>query len=296
MSGGGGRGRRRRHVEEEHVNHERWLVSYSDMITVLMGLFIVLYAMSQVDQAKFEALRESLSEGFGITTGSTGVLEGSDGALDGDPAAAIVPAQQAGDPVTGDEGLGEQGVDPGSLAGADPSVVAEARQEASHLVEVRDEVAAALKARGLQDAVSMRIDERGLTIGLVADDVFFAASSAGLTDTARQVLDAAGPTLAGLSEQISVEGHANVLPVSGRYATNWELSADRATQVLRHLVENDGIAGSRIMAVGFGDQRPLVPGDDDQALAANRRVDLVILSSAPEKVRELLPQVIGTEE
>lgn len=296
MSGGGGRGRRRRHEEEEHVNHERWLVSYSDMITVLMGLFIVLYAMSQVDQAKFEALRESLSEGFGITTGSTGVLDGSDGALDGDPAAAIVPAQQAGDPVTGDEGLGEPGVDPGSLAGADPSVVAEARQEASHLVEVRDAVAAALADQGLQDAVSMRIDERGLTIGLVADDVFFAAASADLTDTARQVLDAAGPTLAGLSEQISVEGHANVLPVSGRYPTNWELSADRATQVLRHLVDDDGIAGSRIMAVGFGDQRPLVPGDDDQALAANRRVDLVILSSAPEKVRELLPQVIGTEE
>lgn len=294
--GGRGRGRRRGHQEEEHVNHERWLVSYSDMITVLMGLFIVLYAMSQVDQAKFEALRESLSEGFGITTGSTGVLDGSSGALDGDPAAAIVPAQQAGDPVTADDGLGEQGADPADLGGADPSLVAEAQREASHLTEVRDEVAAALRARGLQDAVSMRIDERGLTIGLVADDVFFAASSARLTDTARQVLDAAGPTLADLSEQISVEGHANVVPVSGRYPTNWELSSDRATQVLRHLVENDGIAGARIMAVGFGDERPLVPGDDAEALAANRRVDLVVLSSAPEQVRELLPHVIGSEE
>ena len=80
-----------------------------------------------------------------------------------------------------------------------------------------------------------------------------------------------------------------MLPISGRYATNWELSADRATQVLRHLVERDGMPGGRIMAVGFGDQRPLVGGKSGAAMETNRRVDLVILSDAPETVRALLP-------
>ncbi len=109
-----------------------------------------------------------------------------------------------------------------------------------------------------------------------------------------QVLDlAAPPTLVGLQEQISVEGgHANTVPISGRYATNWELSSDRATQVLRHMVENDGMPGTRIQAVGYGDTRPLVQGGtDDTAMTANRRVDMVILSVAPEAVRALLPAV-----
>jgi chemotaxis protein MotB len=110
-----------------------------------------------------------------------------------------------------------------------------------------------------------------------------------------QVLDLAGPTLVALQEQISVEGHANTVPISGRYATNWELSSDRATQVLRHLVETDGMPGTRIQAVGYGDTRPLVDGTGDDAMTANRRVDMVILSVAPEAVRALLPSVAASE-
>jgi chemotaxis protein MotB len=108
-------------------------------------------------------------------------------------------------------------------------------------------------------------------------------------------MDVAGPTLDAIGEQISVEGHANTIPVSGRYATNWELSADRATQVLRRLVESDGVPPTRIMSVGYGDSRPLEPGNSPEAMVANRRVDLVILSSAPEQVRNLLTAVIASE-
>lgn len=288
------RRRRDRHAEEEHENHERWLVSYSDMITVLMGLFIVLFAISQVDQDKYVALRDSLAAGFQTAAGSASVLDGGSGTLDGlTDAVDTAPAAEgtAGD-VAADAG-------PGSLApavpGPDPALLVAARAEADHLARIEQQIAQALTTHGVRDAVAFRVDERGLTIGLVADDVFFAASSADLTATARVVLDAAGPTLASIDEQISVEGHANVLPVSGRYATNWELSSDRATQVLRHLVENDGVAGPRIMAVGLGDQRPLVPDVDSEGLAANRRVDLVVLSAAPERVRELVPRLVGKD-
>ncbi len=278
---------------EEHVNHERWLVSYSDMITVLMALFIVLFAISQVDQEKYEALRQSLAQGFQDRTGSDSILDGSAGNLDGE---SIVPQTNPANGTAGmvdaDLGLGEQGANPApaeSTEAVDPDLLAAAKAEAEHLAEIRAAIQKALDAARLGDAVRFRVDERGLVLGLVADDVFFAAASADLTPTARRVLDAAAPTLRGLQEQISVEGHANVLPISGRYATNWELSTDRATQVLRHLVEKDGMPGARIMAVGFGDQRPLVGGKSGAAMETNRRVDLVILSDAPETVRALVP-------
>lgn len=288
---------RRRGEEEEHVNHERWLISYSDMITVLMALFIVLFAISQVDQQKYIALRDSLSAGFMDTTTSPSVLDGSDGTLDGQSVHPdeVTSAGTAG-MVNAENGLGLEAADPmngtpssPAQPSVDPAVLAAAQAEAAHLQDLRDHIAAALAASGLDGSVRFRIDERGLVMGLVADDVFFAPARAELTPTARQVLDVAAPMIVGIGENVSVEGHANVLPVSGRYATNWELSADRATQVLRHLVEHDGMPGNRIMSVGFGDTRPLVADGSPEAIVTNRRVDLVILSNAPEQVRALIP-------
>lgn len=288
MSGGGSR-RRRREEPEEHVNHERWLVSYSDMLTVLMGLFIVMFAISQVDQQKYEQLKESLAAGFGDgqVTVSPAVLDGSESVLEG-------ASPTDGDSVA-DGGLDDDLGDPAQVQPepeVDPELLELAKKEAARLGEVRDAIRANLAAHGLDQVVRFRIDERGLVLGLVADDVFFAPASAELTATARQVLDVAAPTLVGLTEQVAVEGHANVLPVSGRYPTNWELSSDRATQVLRHLVEVDGVQAGRVSAVGYGDARPFAPGMDEASLAQNRRVDLVILSDAPEVVRELIPRVV----
>lgn len=294
------RGGRRRHVEEEeHANHERWAVSYSDMMTVLMGLFIVLFAISQVDQQKFTALRDSLATGFGQGTVHSSVLESNPGVLDGVSAATNANEVGTAGLVTADKGLGQQASAPqaaGAKAAAaaptaDPQTLLAARAEVAHLDQIRDAIKAELGAVGLSDAVDYKITERGLIIGLVAQDVFFGPESAQLTPKAQQVIDSLSPTLRGISEQVSIEGHANTLPVSGKYATNWELSSDRATQVLRRLVEADAMPPGRIMAVGFGDARPEVPGDDAQSLAANRRVDLVVLSGAPDSVRKLLPLV-----
>ncbi len=271
--------RRRRHVEEEHESSERWLISYSDMITVLMALFIVLFAISQVDQDKYIALRQSLAAGFGASAGSDAVLDGTDGAMD--PDASLVDA---------DEGLGDQASNPSSAAG-DPNLAA-AQAELSHLDGIKESMAQALAAQGLGEQVTFRMTDRGLVVGLVANDVFFAAESASLTPTADRVLDTLAPTLAAISESISIEGHANNVPTA-RYPTNWELSTDRASKVLRHLVETNHLPGTRLAAVGFGDTRPLAPGSDPVSLAANRRVDVVILSGASEAVRALLPVLAG---
>lgn len=286
------RRRPRRVEEEEHENHERWAVSYADMMTVLLGLFIVLYAVSQVDAAKFEQLRQSLAVGFGGSHAS--ILDGAPGTLDGAAAALETPALDAGPgqvappAETVIAGTGGKASDD---TGVDPELLEAAKKEYTHLQAIAERIGKALERKDLGDRVRFRVTDRGLVIGLVADDVFFSPASAKLTGTARSVIDTTAPVVAKIGEEISVEGHANILPVSGRYATNWELSADRATQVLRRLVEHGKVAPGRIAAVGFGEARPLAETGGMDELEANRRVDLVILSASPENVRTLLPTV-----
>jgi len=279
------KGRGKKVHEEEHENHERWAVSYADMMTVLVGLFIVLYAMGQTDNTKFTALKNSLAAGFG--NGNPSVLDGSAGVMK--DAGAVPSAPQ-------DQGLAgpvspQDAIVPLKVA-TQPTDIERARKELTRLEQVEGKIEARLAAVGKAGQVRFVIDERGLVVGLIANDVFFDQGSAVLKPAAEVIVDAAAPVLVAIPDQVSVEGHANAVPVSGRYATNWELSADRATQVLRRLVEHDHLPGDRISAIGFGDARPLKNAGAD-ALAVNRRVDLVVHSSQPDSVRNLLPTVIA---
>ena len=148
--------RRRRHEpDEEHENDERWMASYMDMVTVLMCMFIVLFAMSTVDQKKFAELKDSLATGFGQVKSQK--IDTASG--------VIVPPAQVDD--TGKN--------------TDLSL---AQVEVDNLKELRDRILAALGEDGLQDAVTMKIDERGLTIGLVGNETFFASNRAELSAAA----------------------------------------------------------------------------------------------------------------
>lgn len=262
------RGGRRRAVEHASSGHdgpdERWMASYLDMITVLMCLFIVLFAMSSVDQQKFEQLRDSLATGFG-----------QDPSEFVDTAGLVLPEELRAD-------------DGGHAANAE---LAAAQAEVNRLEELRDRLEGALDARGLAGTAEFIIDDRGLTVGLVGAETFFETNSTALSGKAVAVLDALGSVLVEVENEVSVEGHADYRAPVAPFPTNWELSSGRATQVLRHLVEVDGLKGDRIQAVGFGDTRPIAEGTDDAALARNRRVDIVVLSDAEEEVRALIPTV-----
>lgn len=287
-------GKRRRRGgahEEEHENAERWLVSYADMITVLMALFIVLFAISQVDQEKYIALRSSLAAGFSPTAEKMSVMDGTDGTMDGmTPQTDASVSQSTASMVNADSGLGDQAANPAS---AENDPVAEAKAELAHFAETQSTMMAALEEHGLADAVTFRVSERGLVVSMIASDLYFGPESAVLTPAANDVVDTLAPTFASLDERLSIEGHANVLPTSGVYTTNWELSADRAVKVLRRLVEVHHIPGERLDAVGYGDTRPLYTGDDPTSLAGNRRVDMVVVSDISEEARALLPALAG---
>lgn len=282
---GGHGGRRKKHEEhEEHENHERWAVSYADMMTVLVGLFIVLFAMSQVDQIKFEQLRQSLAIGFGHDAPS--MMVGGSGVLSGLDTYEISPDFTS----TAIDGDLSQGTTPETDLSEEQVNYDLAVTEYERLEKIADAVNTALAAKKLDDAVTFRVSERGLIIGMVADEAFFAPSSAAMTPTALKVVDSAGEVLKGISDPVSVEGNANILPPGSNYETNWELAADRAVKVTRRLVEVVGIPGDRVDAVSFGDQRPLAD-DGGDPLSANRRVDIVVLTTVPEDIRQYLPEI-----
>jgi chemotaxis protein MotB len=289
VSGGGHGGRRRakKHEEEEHENHERWLVSYADMMTLLLVLFVVLFAMSQVDKAKFAALASGLSEAFGApvtalssagTNSEASVLDSLDAAVD----VQIPPAPAA-----------EEAVDAAAAEAARQEaqrVAAEARAEYDELAAARDAIDAALAAAGYADTARYEIDERGLVVHIVSDPVLFGPEEADLRPQGRDVLDAIAPTLAALPNRLGIEGHANHLPVTrgGPWPSNWELSAYRATTVVRYLAAA-GVPQDRLSGTGYSDTRPLVPVTDPNAVSVNRRVDIVVVSNASAEATELLP-------
>jgi chemotaxis protein MotB len=292
MSGSAHPGRKRpkKHEEEEHENHERWLVSYADMVTLLMCLFIVLFAMSQVDKAKFAALSAGLSASFGApitalpgTTPEGSVLDALPSPVD--LAAGIAPDQKAA----------QADVDAAaSQAAAERAkrVASEAAGAYDELAAARDAIDAALAAAGYGGAARYEIDERGLVVHIVADAVLFDAEEAVLRPEGRDILDAVAPTLTGLPNVLRVEGHANHLPVTpgGMWPSNWELSAYRATTVLTYLAR-DGVPEPRMYAAGYGSTQPLVPETDRTAITVNRRVDIVVLSNASAEANALLPGI-----
>jgi chemotaxis protein MotB len=264
------------HEEEEHENHERWLVTYADMLTVLMALFLVMFAISVTDQSKAEKLAGSVREYFG--TGPT-VVDGGDGLLeDQAPGNVNTEEQLAIDIQAAVAALDEKKAREKAVAA-----------ENSELEEVQRRITESLTEKGLQDSVRFQIDERGLVVTIVTDEVLFALGSAELLPAGRTVLDGVGPALVPLPNPVTVEGHTDNLPISGgRYPTNWELSVDRATTVLRHLMAAYGVPAARLSAAGYADQRPLVENTPDQR-AVNRRVEVIVRATAATDTLEAVP-------
>jgi chemotaxis protein MotB len=271
MSGGGGGGRKRKGHEEEHENHERWLVTYADMLTVLMALFIVLFALSVVDKQKFqkfaEGLNGDLGSGAGVLDGGPGLQQSGDSvAVDLQAAITALNSQQAREQA--------------------------AAKEKDDLAQAREKIRQALVAKHMESSVRFEIDERGLVVTVVTDDVLFELGSAALRPTGSAVLDAIAPALKALPNQVTVEGHTDDLPIRGRFASNWELSTERATSVLRYLLDSHAVPAKRLSAAGYADQRPLAPNTSPAARSANRRVEVIVRATPAEALPASKPTAI----
>lgn len=260
-----GRGHKGGGHEEGHAD-ERWLVSYADMITVLMCLFLVLFAMSSIDANKYAQLKDSLATGFG-TTPSTEV----------DSAVGVIVDPELVD----SEGVG--------FADTDTQVESDkkaASAEAAEFDALVQQISANLAAQGLQDQVSFSIDQRGLTVKLLGGQTYFAGDSAFLQPTAITAIDAVGAALTGIPNHVSVEGHIDPYGQGSPALNDWELAGARSTAVLRRLVETGVIAAERISSTSYGGVHPAVAEES----ALNRRVDIVVMTELDGAAASLLPE------
>jgi len=285
---------------EEHVNHERWLVSYADMLTLLFVLFVVLYSMSSVDQKKFAELAAGLSDGFGAQSatfqGSAATLEGSGNATQFIP---IDPGANPGDGGAGIEDMSdkqkkavEAAVRAASRAEASKNAKA-ATEEAKNLKEIEKKITDALVKAKMRDKVTFTVDERGLIVTVVTNEVVFAGNRADLQAGGAKILDTIAPALASLPNSIEVDGHTNQLKATtSYYPSGWELSAARASTVVRYLTGH-GLAKDRMRAVGFSDTKPLLAATDPKSVQMNRRVDVVVLTMLTAEQAALLPTAAG---
>jgi chemotaxis protein MotB len=294
MSSGGG-GRRRGHEEEheEHENHERWLVSYADMMTLLMVLFIVMFAISQVDEKKFAALKTGLAAGFGAPVA---ILSGGDQLLD--PGGAVAPdsvnlAGAAGAKTPSAALDPSRSVQPEQVSQlAKAQEQAQVANEVENLAKAQQELKAALAAKGLSKGATFRFDERGLVVTIATDDVLFDSGGATLSPKGRRILDTLAPTLKKLPNRLSIDGHTNNIPIhTAQFPSNWELSADRATGVLRYLRSAHGLPFGRMSATGFADTKPLLPTSDPRSISANRRVEIVVIARVDDAAGRALAEL-----
>ena len=254
---------RRRHRgghEEEHENHERWLITYADMITLLMAFFVMMYGISILDIKKFAEFKQGAAKQLGRSpaiTGGQGILLAGTGI-----------AESAAPPIGS-----------GPRSGAEDAAQSKGEVKHADLQELMNDVSTQLQAAGLGGSAQLQIDPRGLVV-YVADRVLFESGSAYMQWDGRRVLDQLATVLAKIDNQIVVEGHTDDVPIKagGPYATNWELSTARATQVLRWMVEVRGLPAPRFSAAGYADTHPRVPNDTAVHRALNRRVEIVIVA------------------
>jgi chemotaxis protein MotB len=240
--------RRHAHHEEEHENHERWLLTYADLITLLLALFMMLYAMSVLDLRKYQAFQEAFTQGLG-----------------GHKTRANDIAPETKDPI--------------AIPSASPQPKApDLDKEALRKLKVK--LDKELRQAGLQDEVQLELQDRGLVMNVVSG-VLFDSASATLTTRGRALLSSLDVVFTSFGNALVVEGHTDPRPIrSTVFPSNWELSTARATAVLRDLIEG-GVRESRLSAAGYADTRPRAPNTTEAGMAKNRRVDIVVLAAAP---------------
>lgn len=244
-------------AHEEHENDERWLLTYADLITLLMVFFVVMYAMSRTDAEKFKALASGLSQVFGKPAVSSVGIGGQP--IKGN---AILPSKASGNSRSGTR----------NKASGDSDV------RMRRIRALKSDLDALMENRGLSNSVTTRVDPRGPKLVMeLSDSLLFEPGSADLTPDALLLLEPVAEALGARDYNVHVEGHTDNVPISnGRFRNNFELSTARAVNVIMNLINKGGLPAQRFSASGYGEYRPVAGNDTPEGRAKNRRVDFVI--------------------
>ena len=244
---------------EKEPNLERWLVSYADFITLLFAVFVMLYAMSIVDQKKMEEVQASIQSSFAGPQTLTPALK-----VIGNKDFGLIPEAV------------EQPVPSQSQAQAQDEAAAAA--EAQEFSEIKNEVQDNLQGYGAKNEVQLTVNERGLVISL-KEAGFFPSGSAQVQPTALPLLDKIASSISRYDNTLRIEGHTdNVAIKSVAFPSNWELSTARANSIVHYLIEKHGFKGAKLSVTGYGEYRPIADNATEEGRKLNRRVDIVMLS------------------
>jgi chemotaxis protein MotB len=268
----------RKKKSTDHVNHERWLVSYADFVTLLFAFFTTMYAISTVDAQKLGRMVMSMRASFDnsvFPTGSASLAltkgEGASSALGRDLVEHVqTPKEKA---------LKEYTV--ANLKDLKTNFVANGLPQGEMLTlgRLKEGVDAMVKGQGLGNKVRTRMETRGLVVSM--DGSFFDSGSDQLRPEGIELLNALAPPILSLGSDVRIEGHTDNVPIhTSRFPSNWELSTARATSVVSYLVKQFGFTPEKLSAAGYGEYIPIESNDTPEGRARNRRVDIVILTSA----------------
>ncbi len=236
--------RKKKH-SEEHENAERWLLTYADLITLLLAFFIMMYTFSKQDVQKYQEVSTHLKA---IFAGGTGIAQ------------------------------------KGSISGTAPMELMSVKSTSNDEIKqkIEQEIKTMVNANGLKDNFSVFSDERGIIIRIM-DKAFFDEGKAELKDSAKKILDKIIPVVKQINNHIRIEGHTDNVPIkTNEFKSNWELSVRRATEVVRHLIERGDVPPQRISATGYAEYRPIVGNDTMTNRALNRRIEIILAKNQAE--------------
>lgn len=243
------------HEEAGHSGQERWLVSYADMITLLFCLFLILYAMSKVNEQKFQVVARSLATAIDKVEPKP-LAAPTDGP---EHTSLTVPLEVPPDAVPADEDSGSDEVDEEMLR------------------KVSDSLNRVAQVHGWKKQLFVHRDEQGLTITLVSG-IMFDTGEADVRAGALPMILAVGQAIQPFPNPVRVEGHTDNVPLhGGPYKTNWGLSTMRATSVAEVLIKQASIDPKRMSVLGYGETRPRVPNTTEIFRQQNRRVEILVL-------------------
>lgn len=254
---------RKKQKHEGHVNLERWLVSYADFMTLLFIVFLVLFSMSAVDASKFQALKES----FSTITGSG--------------QSVVMPAPGSTQTPTVNRNTGKT------------KQKNEVAAEQEKFEDVKEKVQQYAKAKGIDKDVKVKVDQNGIKMTFTGT-VLFENGKADLQPEAVGIIKDIFTILGTVDNPIRVEGHTDNVPIhTPQFPSNWELSTMRASNLVRYSIEQFKVSPQRLSAAGYGEFHPVAPNDSAENRAKNRRVEIMVLSTAAAKADAQKP---GSDE
>lgn len=239
-----------------------WYVTYSDMVTLILVFFILLFSMSQIDLNKFESITRSFQ--------SRAILD-------------FLPSAVPSEDITSDDTDGYGDAEDDMMVPDEEDLdgmmdqLEKWEEKADALARLMEEVEAFLESEELGDVISATRTEEGVIL-VLQDSILFDSGEAEILETGEPFLDEVGTLLKGISNTVRVEGHTDSRPIATyRYPSNWELSGARAGVVVRYFIENHNLDEERFLIAGYGETRPVAENTSDENMSKNRRVEIVIL-------------------